>query len=421
MARITIEFLVPKPNKNGPPNWYWQPSAALKRAGWEGKALGKNEAAAIDAARTINAQVEEWRKGKDVPKIRTCREDHTFGHLIHRYRDEWLNGKKPNGQPRLKPKTREVYETGLKRLDVWAGKHPVAWITPARIKVLRDATAKPIADGGLGHSAAFNLLRTLRQVLSFAERIELIPRGSNPAADFDLDKPPARRTIWSAEDEAAFIASAFELGMPSMALAAQLALYTAQRESDLLAFTEPQLVELDIFDRTLHARLAGEDGKVWGWSFSQSKTSDEYSARMMEIPIEPRLAQKVREAIRTNRARDRAANPPRLITHVLIDDRTGLPWKQRAFIEAVTTIRDHAAKRTDRPAMRNLVWHDWRRTRVVRLRRQGMPKEMIGAITGHDPKSIDEMLKVYGPIDPTVTAAALASSMAHENTSNATG
>lgn len=74
-------------------------------------------------------------------------------------------------------------------------------------------------------------------------------------------------------------------------------------------------------------------------------------------------------------------------------------------------MRDHAAKRTGRENMTALVWHDWRRTRVVRLRRQGMPKEMIAAITGHDPKSIDEMLKVYGPIDATITAAALATAI----------
>jgi integrase len=61
--------------------------------------------------------------------------------------------------------------------------------------------------------------------------------------------------------------------------------------------------------------------------------------------------------------------------------------------------------------MDDLVWHDLRRTRVVRLRRRGMPMEMIASITGHSLQAIKEMLKVYGPVDPTITAAAIASTL----------
>ena len=61
--------------------------------------------------------------------------------------------------------------------------------------------------------------------------------------------------------------------------------------------------------------------------------------------------------------------------------------------------------------MAQLVWHDLRRTRVVRLRRRGMAKEMIAALTGHSPRAIEEMLRVYGPIDPTMTASAVVASL----------
>ena len=65
--------------------------------------------------------------------------------------------------------------------------------------------------------------------------------------------------------------------------------------------------------------------------------------------------------------------------------------------------------------MNALTWHDLRRTRVVRLRRSGFDKTIIGAITGLDPKTIDAMLKIYGPIDPNITAAALAASMQEQS------
>jgi hypothetical protein len=199
--------------------------------------------------------------------------------------------------------------------------------------------------------------------------------------------------------------------MPSLALAIELALYTAQREGDLIGFTEPQLQPLDLHDPLLRDRLAGDDGRVMGWCFSQHKTSTEYAGVQMQIPLEPTILAKVETAIRRNRAVDRAAEPPRLLTHVLVDDRTGRPWKQRAFIDAWRRVLDHAAERAARPQMTELVWHDLRRTRVVRLRRRGMPKEMIASITGHSLQAINEMLKVYGPVDPTVTAAAIAGTL----------
>ncbi|WP_226019738.1 tyrosine-type recombinase/integrase [Novosphingobium sp. FKTRR1] len=412
MAKITIPCLVGKTNKAGVTNWYWQPSATLARAGWRPLSLGQDEWKAVAAARARNDEVEQWRNGGAKPReIKAPVQPSTFAALIDRYRRERVEGKKPNGQPLLRPKTRAVYETSLKRLEAWAGKHPVSYITPLRVKALKDANATTVEMGGLGHAAAFNLLRQLRQVLDFAESIELIPKGSNPATDFDLGAPPPRRQVWEADDEAAFIAAAYKLGKPSMALAIELGLYTAQREGDLIGMTEPQVQELDLFDPVLVQRLAGKDGKVRGWCFNQTKTSnDQYEVRM-EIPFEPTILVKVEAAIRANRARDRAADPPRLLTHVLIDDDTGKPWKQRHFISTYRRIIDEAVKHTGRTGMEDLVWHDLRRTRVVRLRRRGMPMEMIASITGHSLQAIKEMLKVYGPVDATITAQAIAGTL----------
>lgn len=413
MAQIRIACLVGKTNKAGVTSWYWQPSATLAKAGWKALTLGKDEGAAIAAARKRNEEVEIWKVGGDRPEqIRQRILTGTVGALVERYRREVLQGMKPDGRTRrIKPKTAEAYETGLKRIELWAGKQPLAYITPARVRVLRDQTAKPPAQGGIGHSAAFNLLKTLRQVMAFAESVDLIPKGSNPAADFNLAAPPPRRATWSPEHEAAFIAAAYDLGRPSMVLALELAIYTAQREADLLAFTEPQYCELSILDPVVRQRFADDQGRVMGWDFDQEKTSDEYVSVEMAIPFEATLRAKVEDAIRRNRARDRAAEPTRLLSYVLVDDNTGLPWKKRHFIRTWTKILDHAAEKANRPEMRELVWHDLRRTRVVRLRRMGMDPAMISTITGHSLQSINMMLKVYGPVDRQMTAAALAATL----------
>ena len=416
MAKISIPCLIAKTNKARITSWYWQPSATLARAGWKPLALGKDEGAAIAQARARNAEVENWKMGHGRPEDITPKVDTgTVSALIARYRRDVIQGKNTmTGKPGIKPKTAETYEIALRRIDAWAGKHPVVYVTPARVRALRDATAKPVDSGGIGHASAFNLLKTLRQLFTYAERNDIIPPGANPARSFDLGAPAPRAHVWEADDEGAFIAAAYAKGLPSLALAMELALYTAQREGDLLTFTEHQLQVIELHDPAVRKHFLGADGKVMGWVMHQAKTSTDTSMTNMEIPLEPALRQKVERAIATNRAKDRAAKPQRLLTHVLVDDRTGKPWTKRGFITAWRDVIDHAIKATGRNHMAELVWHDLRRTRVVRLRRRGMIPAMIASITGHSLQSITMMLKVYGPVDPTMTAAALASTMQPE-------
>lgn len=412
MANIRIPCLVGKTNKAGQTSWYWQPSKTLADAGWKPLALGKIQSAAIAAAEARNAEVDQWKLGDRRP-AGIARKDPagTFGALIQRYRREILEGSDASGRPLLAESTKRSYKASLKRLEEWAGKHPLAYITPARVRALRDAVARPVAVGGIGHAPAHSLLKTLRVVMAFAERTDAIPKGTNPATSFDLGAPAPRRQIWTPEDDAAFDAAAFALGLPSMALARELGLYTAQREGDLIKFSEHQFLPLEIHELEASRILADKDGQVHGWCFAQTKTSNHDMSVLMEIPLEPQILGRVRAALRTNRARDRAADPRRPTSYVIVDDFTGLPYYERQFIRRWKKVLAQAAEATGRESMLDLHWHDLRRTRVVRLRRRGMAKEMIASITGHSLASIAAMLKVYGPIDPTITATAIASTL----------
>jgi hypothetical protein len=407
MAQFKINGLRPVTNKAGETSWYWRPSKTLLDAGWEALALGKDKGAAIVKAEARNAAIAAWRQGGAGPEGVAGRlEAGTLAALAARYRREVFAGRcVATGKPALQPKTIETYETSLKRLEAWAGARPLSWITPARVLALRDKLAPPKEAGGIGHAAAFNCLKMLRQLLAFAK---LEP---NPAVDFGLPAPPPRSHVWEHEDEAAFIAAAYDLGRPSMALACELAIYSAQRRSDLIAFTEGHWRAFRIADPGVRAAFADEAGKVMGWSVTQSKKTKGKPAVQLEIAFAAQLRRKVELAIAANRARDRAASPPRLLTHVIVDDRTGLSWTKRGFTAAWSQILAHAAKAADRPQMTELVWHDLRRTRVVRLRRGGMHPAMITTITGHSLQSIAMMLSVYGPIDATMTAAALAAGL----------
>jgi integrase len=406
MATIKVSYLVNRPNKAGN-RWYWQPSKFLIAAGWKPLTLGKDEAAAIEAARKRNADVAAWRAGGMSPaQSDVARIGATLGALIDRFRREHMDGLHPvSGLPRIRAKSRATYATAMKRLDMWAGADQLAAITPARVLALRDASLATI-----GHVPTYVLLSCARTLFAFAERKGMMAPGSNPARSFDLPRPRPRRHVWERADEAAFIASAIALEMPSMAFALELAIYTGQRVGDLIAMTDRQIKPMTIDDAAVRDIFAGSDGQVMSWQFDQTKTSDAHAgiAVEMSVPFEPAMLARIEAALTANRARAPVAP---LHTPVLINDKTGKPWELRRFQEAWTVIRDHAAGATGREAMRALVWHDLRRTRVVRLRRQGMALESIAAITGHSLGATLEMLRVYGPVDAQITAAAHAEAL----------
>jgi hypothetical protein len=409
VANIRIQFLVKKRK-----SWFWQPSATLARAGWESVPLGHDEGKAIEEARAINKRVEEWRLGGPGPgQVKAHVARGTGADLIERYRRLYLNARHQDGpragQYKLAVRTRENYETPLKRLEMWMGQSLLETITPKRVKVLKETLIGPEAKGGIGHAPAFQTLKMGRQLFAFAISEDLFT-ARNPFLNFGLGAVPARRTIWKAQHEKAFDDAALRLGLPSLALARKLALYSAQREGDLLRFTENDFAPIELFDPKLIEHFGDRDGVVKGWILEQQHKTD----MPLQIPFDPAIRAEVEKALRSNRARDRAATPPRLVTHVITEERTGVPWKQRHFITQWRRVLADAARATGMAEMNELVWHDHRRTRVVRLRRMGMAKEQIATVTGTSNQTIDAMLDAYGPIDATMTAHALAAAATHE-------
>ncbi len=409
MANIRIPFLVKKRN-----SWFWQPSATLARAGWKSEPLGPDEGKAIEEARAINTRVAAWRLGGPAPDaIGKHVARGTGGELIARYRILHLNAKHQDGpkagQYKLADRTRENYETPLKRLEIWMGDMRLDAITPKRVKVLKETLTGPEAKGGIGHAPSFQTLKMGRQLFAFAISEDLFT-GANPFQNFGLGAPRARRTVWKTQHEKAFDDAAMRLGLPTMALARELALYSAQRATDLINFTEGDYDQIELFDPQLIAHFGDRDGIVKGWILEQQNKTD----MPLQIPLDMARRKRIEDKLRANRARDRAANPPRLTTHLIVDDKTGLPFKRRHFITRWREVIAEAIKGTGLKEMEALVWHDLRRTRVVRLRRMGMPKEQIATVTGTSNETIDAMLDAYGPIDATMTAHALAAAEQHE-------
>lgn len=399
MAVTRTPLLVLRTTAAGRRYGYWQPSPRLARAGWKTVPLGPadtdaQEFACITAARAHTDKVREWERGGARPaSVRRIVASGTGAQLIQRFRDEHL--------PRVRASTRREYISKLNIIERWCGKEHVAHITHDAVRTFQDALLRPDKKGIAHPHRAAGTLRVLRTLFVFAERTGFIPRGTSPVYDITIANPKGRRRVWERDEQAAFIAAAIDLNMPSIALAAELAEYTAQRQGDLIALTEGAIDVVHIADPALARRLSAGDAPPRGWHLEQAKTG-----AALQIVFEPGLLARVDRAIARNRARDRAAG--RLVTYVLVDDATGLPFTTDGFIRAWQAALRHAIEATGKTAMADLQFRDWRRTRVVRMRRHGYNREQIASLTGHSLKSIDAMLEVYGPVDATMTAGAIA-------------
>jgi hypothetical protein len=421
MAKISIPCLVGRTNKAKVTSWYWQPSKTLRDAGWDPRPLGKNEGAAIAAAQEINREVEEWKRGATVPQVRDRRQDGTLGHAIELYRRDVVKGTKPDGSPRIAPSTAKTYETGLKRLEHWAGKHPLAFITRARVRTLRTGMMSPEAAGGIGHHAAHSTLKIGRQLFAYLIDEDLWEQGKNPFEDFGLGQPGPRDVIWSPPARELIVATADRLGFPSIALAIVLGYAIGQREADILQTVIPQYVVLPAHKMqpedyaTLAA--AAPDNIPRGIRIRQNKTG-----AWIEVPVTGDTRRRLEANIERARAAER-------LNMILDDTRTeadrvaiyaGTSGQTR-FIRDFADVREAAAiaaEQQQQPDLaaeiRTLQFRDLRRTCVVYLGELGLEDHLIAAITGHDIDETRRILKTYMPRTTGRAARAIALVTARE-------
>lgn len=389
-AASGIKGLTVKLGANGRLLWYWEPNRREKLEGWKPLAFSDDQLAAQAGALARNAEIETLRNGStaDFTGKVTRAPIKTLGDHALLYERNYLAHLSVNHQKNARAHLKRICSIfgDIAPNDI-RPEHIGNWTDRMRGRGKWTEAGRQVSD-----TTANNHLRTYHALQNWIK---------NPYPKFGQGK--SRDAVWEAEDEAAFIAAAYDLGLPGMALAMKLAIYTAARQSDLIGFTEAQLQPMRwLIDPQVKAALVADDGKIWGWQFIPSKSSEYDNVVQMHIPIMPDLLGDLRKALARNRARARAEG--RLVTHILVNDRSGQPWQQRHFIRTWNEVRDHAVTKTGRTTMDALHWHDLRRTRVVRLKRQGLTHDRIAQLTGHSPKSVDAIMKVYGPVDSNMTA-----------------
>ncbi len=420
MASFRIPYLSQRSNKDGSTNYYWTPSPKLRRFGWQSRRLGKDENAAIEAARKINDQVETWVEGQELPKIRTLHQEGTLAAAIADYTRDVIEGIKPNGKARVAPSTAKTYRTGLKRLQQWAGKQPLDFITRKRVQKLRDGMIK----SGVGENAAHTTLKLGRQLFAYLIDEERWEQGKNPFENFGMAAPEAREVIWSPAARELIVATADQHGFQSLALAIMLGYAIGQREADILETTIPQWVDLPSHkmqaeDYTVLAADAA-DGVPRGIRIRQNKTG-----AWIEVPV----VGEVRRRVEANIARAKEAgrfelilDDTRRLTHrrtekgstgqlAAYEGAAGATRFQRDFAEmreAAALDAGNNGQQDLAGEIRTLQFRDLRRTCVVYLGELGLEDHLIAAITGHDIDETRRILKVYMPRTTGRAAKAIA-------------
>ncbi len=251
---------------------------------------------------------------------------------------------------RLAASTRRDYGRILARLCARYGDLGYAGITRRVVLAIRDAHASTPAMSNY-------ILRVLRLLLGWALDRGMI--AANPAA---LPRQLAirpRRAVWGPQDEAAILKAA----SPPLQLAYWLAIYTAQRQGDILRLTWRQ------YDGdTLTLRQGKTDAPV-------------------RVPCHPALRALL------------DALPRR--SPVILTAADGRPYTLDHF-------RHEWRAATLAAGLDGLQFRDLRRTAMVRLAEAGATTAEIAAVSGHDIARTQRILDTYIPRSTAMARAAIA-------------
>ena len=354
--KFKIRYMSTRAGKNGV-RYYWQPSSVLLKAGFKLTRLPDELPEAAARAMELNAAVDEWRGG-------IISGDQAIGRIHPESFTALMNAYKASTYwRRITDRTRKGYEQCFDVLKAKFGNEIVHFITRTRVlKFYEEEYPK--------HPAVANAcMRVLRLTLQFGVNLGWLK--SNPASRPGMIASEPRQSVWSKEEENAFIETALEMKLPSIAAAFILSAYLGQRQGDILRLTPAQFN-----GRTF--RLRQSKTKVW-----------------IEVPAHRR----VREILeRITMQSDRT---------IICTDTKGEPYKPDYFRKLFRKVISTAAKRHPEINFDNLQFLDLRRTAVVRLGEVGATEAEISAVTGHKLETCRQILETYLPRNSLMAANAI--------------
>lgn len=322
--------------------WYWEPSASLRALGFLPRRLDDDPERAQREAQELNEESDLYRVRQAMGQFAGARPG-TVRWLIAAYlaHDDYLL---------LAERTRDDYRRRLSIVSLKLGDARLRELSPRVVQALKRSLAPTPVQ-------ANRVCAVFRLLMSFGVREGFI--ASNPARSFKQYRERPRRQVWSHGEEARFLAVCGR----EIALAYLLAVYTAQRQGDVLRLP-----------------WSAYDGEVI--RLRQGKTGAE-----LEIPVAARLRRALDEAPR--------ASP------VICVRADGRPWAADHF-------RHVFARAVSRARLQDRRFQDLRRTAVVRLAEAGCTVPEVASITGHSMDTCHRIIERYLPRTRRLAAAAIA-------------
>ncbi|MEM6438543.1 MAG: tyrosine-type recombinase/integrase [Pseudomonadota bacterium] len=281
----------------------------------------------------------------------------TVQELFDRYQRSRGRAGSGRGFLDLAPPTQADYAAILRRLEPEFGNMPLGALADPRVRGVflewRDKRAETSAR------RADYEFTVLARVFAWAFDRRLILANPLERAG-RVWRGSRREFIWTEADEAAFM----RVAPPHLRLAMVLALWTGQRQGDLLR------LPWSAYDGT-HIRL------------TQGKTGER-----VKIPCFTPLRAALDSAPRRS--------------PIILTTADGRPWTADGF-------RSSWRKASKRAGVDGLTFSDLRGTTVTRMRRYGCTPAEIGSITGHRNAHVTAILEAhYAATDPALAESAIA-------------
>ena len=356
MTALNLRYFVARVTPGGDPRHYWQPSSALRRAGWHARTLSRDKATAWGEADAANAELDAWYATREAtPGAGTVKA------LIAAYKASRL-------WAALAPKSRRDYAKHQAVILQWFAATPARGLTPGQVQRRYESLAISAP------SRAAAIVGHLRVLYRFAINNDLA--AHNPATDPQAGYSRAvTPLIWPAEVVAAMIEAADACGRPSVGDAIAIGHWLGHYPGDLVALTRANYV----------------DGV---FRFDRAKTG-----APIAVPHDPLSAAHVAAALARQKARGV------VLPALLVCEATGSAYSSaEALAKAFRKVRAHAAAHGDPHLQLGAYRFKWlRHTAVVRLAEAGCTTLEIAAITGHGLASVNRILAWY--FTPTETIA----------------
>jgi hypothetical protein len=252
-------------------------------------------------------------------------------------------------------------------------------LAPAAVITKRDVKA---FHAELVRTRGKGTARNIIMVLSAAYKWGTSAQGwddlhdRNPCTQLGLTRNPPRVRIWPVEGVKAVIAAADAAGLPSIGDAVMLALYSTQRQCDVLTLVD-QVGAPSVAQRAAEGRVL---------RFKQRKTG----ARVA-IYTAPDLVARLGAAEKRRAARKIV--PLKGELPVVIDERNDRAWTQDAFQKKFVELRRKAA--VEHPEILDLTFQDFRDTGITWLGYAGCSVPEVASYSGHKLVTAAQILAHY--------------------------